>query len=63
MQLKIAIQMAAFPWIIWQTILPTQGKKEGICLKRMGLETNVTNLAIMLTIKTGKYFQNYGILK
>jgi hypothetical protein len=63
MQLKIAIQMAAFPWITWQTILPTQGRKERICLKRMGLEINVTNLAIMLTIKTGKHFQNYGILK
>jgi hypothetical protein len=62
MQLKIAIQMAAFPWITRQTVLPTQDRKERICLEKNG-PRDVTNLAIMLTIKSGKHFQNDGILK
>jgi len=36
MQLKTAIKMAAFPWITWQTILSTQGRKERICLEKNG---------------------------
>jgi len=63
MQLKIAIEMAAFPWITWQTVLSTQDRKGRICLEKNRPRDKCYKLGNYADNKIWKNFQNYGILK